>query len=170
MNCRMSKKQGFTLLEVLMALVILAGATMIISRIWHGNRQRVGKIHNYHKVTHLMEQKITELEFEWRKKNFDSIPKTAKGAFEGEKHFSWSVTTQPLTLPDPQTLLGFTGQAQGMVMQVAKITSQFLSEAVLEAKLTIHYKKGLRKSAYSLTTYIVDHNKEIQVNLPSGGL
>ena len=157
-----SKKKGFTLIEILMALVILSGAMIIISRIWSGNKQRVEKISNYHKVTQLMEKKITELEFEWRKKNFNSIPKEEKGDFEEEKYFSWSVKTQPLKLPDPQKIMNLLGQNEGMAIQVAQTTTQFLSQAILEAKLTIHYKKGPFKNAYSLTTYIVDHNKEIQ--------
>lgn len=145
-----------------MALVILSGAMIIISRIWSGNHQRVRKIDDYHKIVQLMEKKITELEFEWRKKNFDSIPKEEKGDFEKEKHFSWSVKTQPLRLPDPQKIMNLLGQNQNMAVQVAQTTTQFLSQAVIEAKLTIHYKRGDLKSAYSLTTYIVDHKKEIQ--------
>ena len=162
----LNKKAGFTLIELLTALVILAGSTIIISRIWSGNRQRVGKIGDYHHISRLMERKITELEFEWRKKNFNSIPRQAKGDFKEEKHFSWSVKTRPLSLPDPQSLMSLLGQTQSMALQVAKTTTQFLSEAVLEAKLTIHYKKGSLKSAYSLTTYIVDHNRNIQISAP----
>ncbi len=164
MQFLIKKKTGFTLIETLVALIILAGSTIIISRIWSGNKQRVGKIGDHHKIVQLMERKMTELEFDWRKKNFNSIPKEVKGDFKEEKYFSWSVKTQALTLPDPQIFLALLGQGEGMAVQVAQITTQFLSQAVMEAKLTIHYKKGLLKSAYSLTTYIVDHNKEIQIS------
>lgn len=145
-----------------MALVILSGAMIIISGIWSGNRERVEKIENYHKITQLMEKKIAELEFEWQKLNFDSIPKEAKGDFEEEKHFSWSVKTQPLKLPNPEEMMNLLGETQDTAILVAKQTTQFLSQAVLETKLTIHYKKGPFKSSYSLTTYIVNHNKEMQ--------
>ena len=158
------KNKGFTLIETLVALVILAGAMIIISGIWSGNRQRVEKIGDYHKITQLMEKKIAELEFEWRKQNFDSIPKEQKGDFEEEKHFSWSVKTQPLTLPDPQKIMGLLGQNQGPAVQIAQKTTQFLSQSILETKLTIHYKKGSLESAYSLTTYIVNHGKELQLS------
>ena len=162
------KKAGFTLIEIVIALAILAGATIIISRIWSGNRQRVHKISDYHKIVQLMEQKINELEFEWRVKNFQSIPREQKGDFPEEENFSWSVKTQPLSLPDPQLLLNSIKQNQDMVLKVAKTTNQLLSQAVLEAKLTIHYKKGLFKSKYSLTTYIIDHKREIQLSIPTG--
>ncbi len=165
----MKKINGFTLIEVLVALVILSGSMIIISNIWSGNKKRVGKIIDYHKVVQLMEQKISELEFEWQRKNFNSIPREEKGVFEEEKYFSWSVKTRALVLPNPQTLMNLVEQNQEIVTQVSEITTQFLSEAVLEAKLTIHYKRGDLKSAYSLTTYIIDHNKEIQIAIPSGG-
>ncbi|MDE0118529.1 MAG: type II secretion system protein [Bdellovibrionales bacterium] len=168
MHLSINKKKGFTLIEILIALVILAGATIIISRIWFGNTKRIQKISNYHKIVELMEKKISELEFDWRKKNFDSIPREDKGNFEGEKHFSWSVKTQPLTLPDPQSLMNLLGQSDDMAIQVSQVTIQFLSQAIIEAKLTIHYKKGPLESAYSLTTYIVDHNKQIPLSIPSG--
>lgn len=160
-----NKKKGFTLIEILVALVILTGATIVISRVWTSNRQRVTQIDNYHKIVQLMENKISELEFEWRKKNFKSIPKEEKGDFKDEKYFSWSVKTQPLKLPEPKQMLSMFGQSQSQSasLQVAQVTTEFLSQAVLEAKLTIHYKKGNLKSAYSITTYIVDHSKSISM-------
>ncbi|MDE0518869.1 MAG: type II secretion system protein [Bdellovibrionales bacterium] len=164
-----NKKTGFTLIEILIALVILSGATIIISRIWLGNTKRIQKVSDYHKIVELMEQKISELEFDWRKKNFDSIPREDKGTFEGEKYFSWSVKTQPLTLPDPQSFMNLLGQTDDMAIQVSQVTIQFLSQAIIEAKLTIHYKKGLLESAYSLTTYIVDHNRKLPLSMPSSG-
>lgn len=166
---RIKKNPGFTLIEVLVALVILAGSMIIISNIWSGNRKRVNKISDYHKIVQLMEHKISELEFEWQRINFKSIPREEKGNFDEEKYFSWSVKTRALVLPNPRHLMNLTEQNQEIVSQIAGITAQFLSEAVLEAKLTIHYKRGDLKSDYSLTTYIIDHNKEIQISIPSGG-
>ena len=164
----LNKTKGFTLIEILIALVILSGFILSLGKMKAGNQKSLKKIEHYSKVTQLMESKISELEFEWRKKNFDNLPREAKGDFKEEKHFSWSVATQPLSLPDPELFLKATGQkAEGMALQIAQVTEQFLSQAVLELKLTIHYKKGKLKSAYSMTTYIVDHNKKIQL---TGGL
>ena len=163
---KIKKNSGFTLIEVLVALVILTGSMIIISNIWSGNKRRVNKISDYHKIVQLMEQKISELEFEWQRKNFSSIPKEEKGTFNEEKYFSWSVKTKSLILPNPVELMNLAEQSQEIVTQVAEITTQFLSEAILEAKLTIHYKRGDLKSDYSLTTYIIDHHKEIEISTP----
>ncbi len=165
MHSWIKKKKGFSLIEILVTLLILSSSMVIVSRIGSGNQQRVKRLEHYGKITRLMEQKISDLEFEWRRTSFDSIPSEARGDFEGEKHFSWSVVTQALSLPDPKALMSLTGDSQGgMALQVAQVTKQFLSQAVKELKLTIHYKKGSLKSAYSMTTYIVDHNKKIQVS------
>ena len=161
----MRKKLGFTLVEILVALAILSGAMLIVSKIWSGNRVRIDKINIYDKVSALMEQKIAELEFEWSRISFDSIPREVKGDFEREKHFSWSAKTKALELPNPQVLLNLMGQTEGTALQVATMTSQFLSQSILEIQLTIHYKKGRLKSAYSISSYIVDHTK--QISLPS---
>jgi len=165
-----NKKQGFTLAEILIAMIILSGAALIVSRIWFGNQQRVIKISDYHKVSQLMEKKMSDLEFEWRKKKFNLIPKEEKGDFEEEEYFSWSVKTQAITLPDPQQIINLFGegkQGQTILNMIAQTITQHLSETVLEAKLTIHYKRGILKNAYSMTTYIVDHEKPLPISLPN---
>ena len=164
----MKKIKGFTLIEVLVAMAILSGSMIIISNIWSGNKKRVQKIGDYHKVTQLMEQKISELETEWRRKNFNSIPREEKGVFDEEKHFSWSVKTRPFEGANPQDLISSYEENSDIVTQITQVIDQFLSETILEAKFTIHYKRGKLKSDYSLTTYIVDHSKEIQVSIPGG--
>ena len=154
-------QRGFSLVEVLSALVILSGVFLILGEIRSGNRKRIAKTGDYYKVVYLMEQKIVELEFDWRKKSFSSIPKEDKGDFSEEKYFSWSVKTQPLEVPDPAVVMSHLGQSDAYATQVARVSAQFLEEAVLEVKLTIHYKKGDLKSDYSIATYFVDHAKKI---------
>ena len=162
---KLNKKAGFTLIELLTALVILAGSTIIISRIWSGNRQRVGKIGDYHHISRLMERKITELEFEWRKKNFNSIPRQAKGEFKEEKHFSWSVKTQPINLLESQQMLNLVTQANNdMAQQIMGAIQKLLSSSILEIKLTVHFNKKQKKTSYSLSTYIVDYTQKPTLN------
>ena len=162
-------QRGFSLIEVLSALVVLSGVFLILGEIRSGNRKRIAKTGDYHKVVYLMEQKMVELEFDWRKKSFSSIPKEDKGDFPEENYFSWSVKTQALEVPDPAVVMNHLGQSEPFANQVARVSAEFLEEAVLEVKLTIHYKKGDLKSDYSIATYFVDHAKEISF-LNSGAL
>ncbi len=162
-----SKKfRGFTLIEMVIALMILSGAVVIVSKMKFGNRQRTGKAHYYHKAVQLLEQKITELELEWSGQNFQSIPEEQNGSFENEKDFSWSVRTQPLQLPPSENMIKqFGNNTNEMVFYVAQTITTFLSQSVREARLTIYYKKDKSKHSYSLTTYIVDYTNEIQFSM-----
>ena len=163
---KLKQKKGFTLVEILVALIIFSSTAVILSNIRSGNLQRIEKIQHYRKAIELLENKMTELEFEWSKKALHTIPDSEEGDFENEKHFSWSVKTQPIELPNPQKMLSMFGEVNNETAgQVIGNIQKLLSSSILEIKLTVHFSKNSRKNSYSLSTYIVDYTQKPNLNL-----
>ena len=164
-----SARRGFTIIEMVVALMILASSVLILSRMKSGNRKRVDKAQYYHKAVLLLERKMAELEFKWSQQNFSSIPEEQNGVFKNEKDFSWSLKTKPFVQLPAEEIIKSLGAEDNTAMYIARTTAAFLSLAVKEAQLTVYYKKGAkRRSAYSLTAYIVDYKRQINLTNPGG--
>ena len=163
------ERKGFTLVELIMALMILASFVMIASRMRFGNHKRIEKAYQYHRAVQLLEKKMTELELEWSQEKLSSPPEDGSGTFEEEENFSWSFKTRPLELPKAAQLAKLVGSADDASITIAKMTTGVLSELVWEVKLTVHYKMAKSKSDYSLTSYFVDYSKDLQISRPTEG-
>ena len=72
---------GFTLMEVLVALAILAGALVIVSSSWSGNFLRVRKSNLYNNAALLLESKMSELQAKYYGKTLEEIPEAEAGDF-----------------------------------------------------------------------------------------
>ena len=162
----LKKHKGFTLIEILVALVILSSAVMILLGLQSSNTKRVQKAVYYHKAVQLLERKITELEIEWSKTSILNLPDSDSGTFEDEPEFSWTLQIQSIPLPNPEQQLQELNVKNAAAAMLVQSANQFLSQSIKEAQLTIHQKKGPNNSKYSLTTYIVDYTQSISI----GGL
>ena len=156
----LKQKKGFTLIEILAALAVFSSTALILSRVWSGNTKRMHKIQQYKTATSLLRTKMTELELDWRRKTFNSIPSFEEGDFKEEEHFSWSVRTQKLPLPGAEEFMKQAGAESEAGRQIGTAVHNVLTQSVLEVKLTLHFKQGERKSDYSITSYIVDYSQK----------
>ena len=164
----LKKSAGFTLIEILVALIILSSTIMILLGLRSGNTKRIQKSSYYHKAVQLLERKITELEIEWNKTNILYLPDSDSGTFEDEPDFSWTLQIQALSIPDPTETLQQRGATSGTTVMIIQTANRFLSQSIREARLTVHHKKGQNSSKYSLTTYIVDYSQNIDISVPGG--
>ena len=160
------KIKAFTLIEVLFALIILAGFATSFSNIWFGNSKRIKMGRIYDKASHLMEEKIAELELQFSRLIFSAIPEESKGDFENEVGFSWSLKTKPLELPPPEIFLGSqTNDSNELQLKIMSDGIKYFTQSILEAQVTIHFDNEGLKSSWSITTYIADPNAQIEVSL-----
>ncbi|HEY3354379.1 MAG TPA: prepilin-type N-terminal cleavage/methylation domain-containing protein [Polyangia bacterium] len=96
-----ARQQGFTLLEVMIALVILAGALVLIGQ---GVAQSVRQA-NHARMTRtaalLMRQKMADIEADLYKNGFSDFPEEGGDTFaeQGFPHFRWTMLAEKVELP-----------------------------------------------------------------------
>ncbi|MCB0378837.1 MAG: prepilin-type N-terminal cleavage/methylation domain-containing protein [Bdellovibrionales bacterium] len=165
----MINKKGFSLFEVLIAMVIMASAAALLSTAWGGNQMRVQKIAINNKAAFLLDQIVSELEIKYANK-FTQIPDNEEGTFDGNPDFTWSMRTQDFEMPDLSSLLIQGDDGNQMLLMIVDKLTEYMNESVKEMKVTITYAKGKKKVKYSATTFLVDFNKPIPMGGLPGGL
>lgn len=157
------KNKGFTLVETLLAMIILSSAIVLLSNSWSGSFMRQKKTKTVNEVSYLIERKMAEIELEYRGKPLDSIPEEKEDTFgDAYPNYSWKLTSKEFVMPDLSSM--FTSQDGGADQMLLNIIGKFtehLSKSVKEVKLTVIVKGKPKNIEYSIVTYFVDQNKEI---------
>jgi general secretion pathway protein I len=164
------KKSGFTLLEVLIALVILTGGIMLLANSWSGNLFRIRKAGIYNNVGTLLERKIVELEAQYKDKPLTEVPETDSGDFGDDfPEYSWEMKSRDLKFPDLSAVI--IGQEDGQrdenLISMIRQMTEILSKAIKEVQVTVTVKKNKKELKYSATNYIVDYNTALS-SVPGG--
>jgi len=159
-----NKQSGFTLLEVLIAFVILAGSMLVLLQSRTSSVNAIIKGRAYTNVTFLLQSKMTEFEVKNRGKTIEEIEESQSGSFDGFPDYSWEIKLKPMTIPNvfPKNENADPQQAQIAELIVRTITDYF-EKAVREVLVTVNDKR-LKKS-FSVTTIYIDYTKP----LPIGG-
>lgn len=163
---------GFTLIETLLAMVILSSALLLLTNSWSSSFLRVRKTQQQFEVATLLERKMTEVEIEFKGKSLDEIPEEKSDNF-GDKYpqYSWKLNSKKLEIPDLSSLLGGDdggGNNQKMMMSLVKQMAR-RSKAIKEVTVTVTFKPAKGKPLeYSVTQYFVDYDKEINFGMPTG--
>lgn len=162
LRSRNADSRGFTLIEVLVALFILAGAIIVISTAWSGNFLRIRKSNMFNDVATLLEQKMVETEAKYKNKQLSEIPEEDEGEFEGFKQYRWAMKSKDLEFPDISPLL--TSQEGGVddtLLTMVKQMTEYLNTTIKEVQISIFAKGGNGKEVeFSAVTYFVDYNKD----------
>jgi prepilin-type N-terminal cleavage/methylation domain-containing protein len=166
---------GFTLIEVLIAVAIIAGGIVIVTMTWSGNLLRVRKSNLYHNVGYLLERKMVEMESKYRNTPLEEIPETLKGDFgEDYPRYTWTFETQEFEMPDlTPVLIGREGGADEMLISIIRQTQDFISKSVKEATVSVIVKVPKRKEGknpkFSVTTYFVNYDQELDIAAAASG-
>jgi general secretion pathway protein I len=165
--------KGFTLLETLMAVVILSTALLLLTNSWSSSYLRVRKTQRQFEVAALLERKMTDVQIEFSGKSLDEIPeeKSEEEISSEYKNYKWKMTSRKLELPDiSSTLTAQEGGANTFMITIVKQLTEGLSKAIKEVTVTIIYRgeEGKKPLEYSLTTYFVDYDRDLPMGVPTG--
>ena len=157
----MRRTHGFTLLEVLVAMAIFAGAIIVINSAWSGNFLRIRKSALLNSVATLLEQKMAETEAKYQGKSLEEIPESDGGDFGSDyPRYTWKLKSRDLKFPDlTPMLVGQQDGADEMMISMIKQMTDYLNQVVKEVKVTVSVKAGAKTLDYSAVEYFVDYNK-----------
>ena len=170
---RRLKSGGFTLIEVLVAMVILGGAIMVLANSWSGNFMRVRNARVNNTMAALLERKMTEFEIKYKDKAPGEIEEEAAGDF-GAKFpgYRWEMKSQKFEMPDLSgSLISREGGADEMTLMIVRTTQEFIKETVKELSVTVFYKGRVGKEIKNAATvYFIDYSKELPMpaGMPAG--
>jgi prepilin-type N-terminal cleavage/methylation domain-containing protein len=150
-------RKGFTLLEVMIAIAILAVSLLALFNLQSTSLLGSARAQRISTSTLLARQKMARflLDFEagMAKGEFPE-EKEESGTFEEEKQpdYSWKITVRKVDLPTPPATEG----QSDMMAQVFTMVSQKLSKSVREVKLVVSWKEfDEEEEGIVLTTHVV---------------
>lgn len=163
MKSKLRSSKGFTLIETLLAVVILSSGILLLTSSWSGSFARLRKTQLNQEVAALLERKMAEIELEYRGKPNEGIPEEKEDSF-GEEYpqYKWKMTSQDFKSPNLSSMMGEQAGNEQMSMLVNKLT-EHLSKTIKEVKLTVIYTGGKKPVEYSIVTYFVDYNKQLSM-------
>jgi general secretion pathway protein I len=163
--------RGFTLLEVLVALVIMVGGIIIVANSWSGNLLKLRKATLYNNVGVLLERKVTELEVLYKQKTLDEIPEEDGGDIEGYPQYKWKLRSRKFEMPDMSSMfIKDKGGADELFLSMMKQVNEFIGKSVKEVKISIVITNTKKPLEYWVTTYFVDYTVDLSLpGIPGGG-
>jgi general secretion pathway protein I len=163
------RQSGFTLIEVMVALLIVAGAILALANSWSGSYMRIRKASLANDVATLLERKMIETEAKYKDKMIGEIPEEASGDFGSDfPQYRWELKSRDLTLPDLTAVLVGKEGADETLITMIKQTTEFLSQAIKEVKVSIFAKVRGKEKEFSAVQYFVDYNKEFSLGGAAG--
>lgn len=164
-------KKGFTLLETLLAVVILSMGILLLTQSWSGSYLRIRKTQLNQEVVALLERKMAEIDLEYRDKPLETIPEEKEDDFGSENpNYRWKMTSREFQVPNLSSLLmQQEGGANDMLMMVIQQLTEHISKTVKEVKVSVIYTGAKKPLEYSIVTYFVDYNKPLSIGGAAGG-
>jgi general secretion pathway protein I len=176
--------RGFTLLEVMVALAILAGALMALSDVVGGALRNHVRAQQLEVATLLARGKMVGLEEEFERKGFRDFDQTEEGTFEDDGHpeIRWKAeAVKPEVDLSPQKILMMltgsedlsallpeapdedgrtvldprTGALSAMVQAQLTQFGEVVKKGVRELRLTVSWDEGKSERSFTVVTHLV---------------
>ncbi len=165
-------EKAFTLIEVILALMVMSAGLFILTNAWSGTYTRLQKTQIQVQLAALLERKVTELEREFKGKPLDSIPEEKEDDFGSDiLYYSWKMKSRKLEIPDlSASLTSKEGGANENLLRIMKIFTEHLSKSIKELKITVTYQKDKGKPVTAdVTIYLIDYDRPLPIPGGTGG-
>ena len=160
------KLKGFTLIEVMVAMMIMVGAIIILYTSTAGTQARIRKSRVYNNVALLLERKIAEVEAKNTGKSITELSDEEGDFGKDFPEYRWTFAVQPFEMPDLSAAVTRDGASE-MLLTILSTLRETMSQSIMEGTVTVFVKSGDKEVPFSVTTYFVDYEKE--VNFPGLG-
>jgi len=167
-NSLSNNTQGFTLLEVIIAMSIMFVAFAAILSVQSGSINASARAKQMTVVAMLAKTTMSEVEYKFEGKAFDEVKKEDGGQFKAPyQDYRWTSTIKELKFP---SILGGGGGedkkdgAADAADRIGKLFAKYLSKAIREVNVTIFWKRGTGEQRFDLSTYWVNLNEEFPLS------
>lgn len=186
--------EGFTLLEVLIALAILASSLTILIGTMANSGQQAVYADKLTQVTQAARGKMTDVEYELHREGFTDDVQEFDGDFEAREFddMRWEATVYPVEIPDnvKEELVGqvnaqlfggqdskgalkgnaaFSSMLPMLIGQIPEMINQ-IGKKVRRVQLTVYYEFADKERTLVVTQYVVDTaNSEFNLFEMGGG-
>lgn len=161
------KTKGFTLVEVLIAISIIATIAVVIGSSWSGNLIRFKSAQIKIQAVELLQKKILEIETEYKNK-VDSLPtEKQSGTFEDDrfKRYKWEWEAQEIDIPDIAALVDPDGK-DTMVVAVLENFRDYLNKSIKEVQVIVTYQNGKEKPyKFTVPFYMVNFDNQLTLGV-----
>ena len=157
----MLNQKAFSLIEILTAVLLLAGLIAIVVQISYGSNRRMKKTRQLEKMYQLLENKMLDLKGEYQGSSIVNLPENGEGEFEQDSNYTWSYETQAIQLPTQDVILSLIQLPDNQLNnRLVGIFKSILSDTIVELKLTVSYNPPRGKSMqYSISSYFINYEE-----------
>jgi len=155
---RRAPNKGFTLLEVMIALVVMSSALILLANSWAGATLRVKKAQSSFEIASLLEAKMAETEIKYRGGSLDEIPEDPQ-EFDIDEKYKWRLSSKKIEFPDITSAFTQGGPVNPMIQTLVQQFTETLNKAIREVTVTIILTQDKKTFEHSAVTYFIDYNK-----------
>ena len=172
---RPSSQAGFTLIEVMVALLILVIVSSFVTIATQTGISTQARSEKKGIAAMLISNKLHETELELEGKSFTEIKEEDKGDFQAPyTDYRWEREIKEIELPNLATGTGSGGGGEeqdsgdegkdSTTELIYRLLTKHLNDSIREVRVRIFWPSGSSEENFEVTTYWVDFNREFSIN------